>query len=279
MTGSMPQSGDRRIVRLSQNVLHLSIGQAISTALGFLLAVALGRALSPSDFGILYIVGTIYGFAGILIDWGQSTYVIRDTAQGRTDESEFIGATLILRILGNLVAGAAGIVAALVLGYDEATIQLIALVAVVGFPISLATLFGLWFRGKDRVDLDVLIGLVGKALGVAAIILAIGAGGGLFAIVGMSAVGSVGGFALGLLLFRGFRDSYQAPAGKTAWRTCSRRASDCARVAQHGHAIVCRHSAAIGARRASRGRMARRRANAARHLHRACKHNRRRLVS
>ena len=214
MTGSMPQSGDRRIVRLSQNVLHLSIGQVISTSLGFLLAVALGRALSPSDFGILYIVGTIYGFAGILIDWGQSTYVIRDTARGRTDEPEFIGATLILRVIGNLAAGAVGIVAALVLGYDKATIQLIALVAVVGFPISLATLFGLWFRGKDRVDLDVLIGLVGKALGVAATILVIGAGGGLFAIVGISAVGSIGGFALSLRLFRSFEIPIRLPPAR-----------------------------------------------------------------
>jgi O-antigen/teichoic acid export membrane protein len=178
------------------------MGQFFSTALGFAVTAILGRALGAADFGILYIVGTIYSFVGVLIDWGQSTYVIREIARGHghSDQAKFLGAALILRLIGNLCAGMAGIGIAFILGYDHFTILLVAVAAAAGFPGTLATFFGLAFRGRDRMDLDVLISLAGKSLTVPAVIVALALGGRLFSVVAVAAVGSIGSFILSIFL-------------------------------------------------------------------------------
>jgi O-antigen/teichoic acid export membrane protein len=199
-----PQDHHSRTARLVRSVLHLGVGQAISTVLGFLLVVALGRVLGPSDLGILYAVATIYGFVAVLIDWGQSTYAVREIASGRSDEAEFIGAALIVRVIGNLGAAAIGTAGAWALGYDGLTILLVALASVIGFPGSLGVLIGLLFRAKDRMDLDVFIGLVGKISGVAAVVAVLALGGGLFGIVAASAVGSIASFILSICLLLRF---------------------------------------------------------------------------
>ena len=68
---------------LVRNVSHLGIGQVASTVLGILLSAVIGRALEPVQLGILYTVYAISGFAYVIIDWGQSTYLVREIARGR----------------------------------------------------------------------------------------------------------------------------------------------------------------------------------------------------
>jgi len=212
MDGVTPtQDHNSRIARLVRSVLHLGVGQAISTGLGFLLVVVLGRALGPSVLGILYAVATIYGFVAVLSDWGQSTYVVRETASGRSNEAEFIGAALIVRVIGNLGAAVIGTAGAWAFGYDGLTVLLVALATVIGFPGSLAALIGLVFRGKDRMDLDVLIGLVGKMLGLVAVVGVLAMGGGLLEIVAVSAVGTIGSFILSVYLLLRFGIQVKLP--------------------------------------------------------------------
>ena len=209
-----PPDSNSRMTRLGRSVLHLGVGQAISTALGFVLLVAVGRALGPSDIGTLYAVATIYGFVAVLIDWGQSTYVIREIASGRCNEAEFIGASLMTRLIGNLGAAIVGTAAAHFLGYDGSTVLLVALATLIGLPGSLAALFGFVFRGKDRMDLDVLIGLVGKLLSVAAAIAVLALGGGILEIVAATSVGSIASLILAVRLLLRFRIQGKLPESK-----------------------------------------------------------------
>jgi hypothetical protein len=48
----------------------------VSTALGILLAAVIGRAFEPAQLGILYIVSAISSFVYVIVDWGQSTYLV-----------------------------------------------------------------------------------------------------------------------------------------------------------------------------------------------------------
>ncbi|MDX2205384.1 MAG: oligosaccharide flippase family protein [Hyphomicrobiaceae bacterium] len=199
--------------RLVRNVIFLGIGQAVSTGLGFLLAAALGRTLAPAEFGIIYLVGTIYGFVGVLIDWGQSTYVVRDAARGRADEAEFVGAALAIRVAGTLAAALGGALIAGLIGYDGLTMLLVALSALAGFPGSLAALFGFVFRGRDRMDLDVLIGLVAKAIGVVAVIVTLVLSKSLIAVVTVPVIGGIGALVLSLALLRRLEIHVRPPSG------------------------------------------------------------------
>jgi O-antigen/teichoic acid export membrane protein len=45
-----------------RNILHLDIGQVVTTALSILLSAAIARALGASDFGLLYLLSSIATF-------------------------------------------------------------------------------------------------------------------------------------------------------------------------------------------------------------------------
>jgi O-antigen/teichoic acid export membrane protein len=177
---------------LARNVIYLGIGQVLSTALGFVLTAALGRTLGPSDFGVLFTVLTICAFLGFVVDWGQSIYVIREIARGRSDEAEFMGSALLIGAVGSACAAVLAIAIALGAGYDKRIVLLAPLAVVVALPSSLCQRFCSLFRGKDRMDLDVIVGIVGKALTLAATLVTLHLGGGVLEVI---LAQCVGGFA------------------------------------------------------------------------------------
>src|SRR5262245_48319421 len=112
----MKSKATRLLVR---NVFHLGIGQIALTALGILLNVVIARALGAAEFGVLYFINTISAFLYVIMDWGQSTYLIREVARGRVDESELIGGALLIRLATIACASAIALAVTLVLGYDK----------------------------------------------------------------------------------------------------------------------------------------------------------------
>lgn len=195
-----------------RNALHLGLGQIATTVLGIMLVAALGRSLGAADFGVYYIVITIGTFTGVAIDWGQSTYIIRETARGRSDESEFIGTALLLRTLGWCCAAvmAAGI--AIVSGYDQTIVMLAPLMVIVSLPLVLSQPFGLVFRGKERMDLDAVTGTVWKALTLFATLPVLAWGGGVFEVILASGVGGIAALLTGLYLARQLGLKVSAPS-------------------------------------------------------------------
>jgi O-antigen/teichoic acid export membrane protein len=174
-----------------RNVMYLGIGQVATTALGVVLTAALGRALGPSDFGVLFTVLAICAFVGFVVDWGQSTYVIREIARGRCDEAEFIGSALLIGVVGSVCAAAMAVAIALAAGYDERIVLLAPLAVIVALPTSLGQRFCSLFRGKDRMDLDVIVGIVGKALTLAATLITLYLGGGVLEVILAQCVGGI----------------------------------------------------------------------------------------
>jgi O-antigen/teichoic acid export membrane protein len=124
---------------LVRNVSHLGIGQVASTTLGILLSAVIGRALEPSQLGILYIVFAISSFVSNIVDWGQSTYLVREMARGRIDEPELIGSALLVRLATFVFSAVIAITIALALGYKG---QIIALTLLAMMALVPVTLFG-----------------------------------------------------------------------------------------------------------------------------------------
>ncbi|MGE3710502.1 MAG: oligosaccharide flippase family protein [Hyphomicrobiaceae bacterium] len=211
-----PHQASPRIPRgelIARNVLFLTVGQILSTALGIALTATMGRTLGPSDFGVCYIIMTIAGFLSVIVDWGQSTFVLKEISRGRSDQAHLLGSAVLTR--SALIFGSAAISAgvAIVVGYPAIVAWLTPLAIIFGLPGSLYQLLSCLFRGKDRTELDVAAGLVGKLVAVIATILALLAGGGLVAAVLMPAVGGLAGLAFGLSLARGLGIEIWRPVG------------------------------------------------------------------
>jgi len=193
---SVKSNSKRLLVR---NVSYLGMGQIASTALGFLASAIIGRAFEPAQLGLLYTAFTISAFAYVIVDWGQGTHLVREMARGRSDEPELIGSALLVRLSAVVLVSAIGVAIAQPLGYDGQMVVLALLAMLGGIPATLYAPFGCAFRSRDRMDVDALVGIVGKATTLVAVVIALYFGGDLKEVILMQAVGGVSTLVVGAI--------------------------------------------------------------------------------
>ncbi len=187
---------------LVRNALHLGIGQVATTILGIALTAVLGRSLGVADFGTYYVIFTIVLFVNVIVDWGQGNYVIRETARGRRDQAQFLGSAILLRLVGTVFATLAAFVIALIFQYDSRVVLLAPVAVLVTLPTAISHPIGYLFRGKDRMDLDMLAAILTKALTLVAVLLIVFFGGGLTGVILAHGVGAIGSLVACLALAR-----------------------------------------------------------------------------
>jgi O-antigen/teichoic acid export membrane protein len=183
---------------LVRNVSHLGVGQVVSTGLGIVLASVIGRALEPAQLGSLYIVLAISSYVYIVVEWGQGTYLVREMARGRADEAELIGSAILFRLAAILFSSIVAVAVALSLGYGSQIAMLTLLAVAVGIPGTLLGPFSCSFRARNRMDLDVLVNVLGKAMVLIATFIALRLGGGLTQIILMQGIGGISSLFVGL---------------------------------------------------------------------------------
>lgn len=200
---------------LARNALHLGLGQVATIVLGIFTTAILGRYLGASDFGLYFTVMTVAGYVFIIVDWGQSRYVIRETAKERSDEAQLIGSSILLRTIGTVFAAFAAAGITLVSGFDRIVVLLAPIFVLIAFPSVISLPLGYVFRGRDRPDLEVIPAVTGKAFNLAAIFTVLSLGGGLIAAVLAQAAGSISNM-LGCIYFtRKVQFRVAAPTAKT----------------------------------------------------------------
>jgi O-antigen/teichoic acid export membrane protein len=188
--------------KLARNVVFLLASQAATLVLSAILTAVLGRWLGAVDFGVYYLLGTVSGFAYVFIEWGQSAYLVRESARRPEDVSQLLGGALAFRVTVAFVA--APVTAALVkgIGYDSRTEFLALLAVLCGLPLALSQTYVYMFRGRDRMDLDATVAVTGEALTTAVTVPALLLGGGLLAVVLMQSVGGAGALLVAVLVAR-----------------------------------------------------------------------------
>lgn len=194
MSETIEGSGEPKVPlgkAIARNVFFLTFGQVISTALGFLLTVALGRSLGPSDFGVYYSVLTLTTLLGLIVDWGQTTFVLREVARNRPNLPAILGTTIILRLAQTLPAAIIGYFVARLFGYHDDVAILAPAAVIIGGPGVVAALFGSFLRARNHTEYDVASGLIGRAVAVSATILGLWLGGGVGAAVLLPALGGL----------------------------------------------------------------------------------------
>jgi O-antigen/teichoic acid export membrane protein len=199
---------------LVRNVSHLGIGQVVSTALGIPLSAVIGRALEPAQLGTLYIAWAITGFVYVIVDWGQSAYLVREMARGRIDEPELIGSALLIRLATIVFSSALAVAIALALGYNGQIVALTLLAMMAAVPAALFVPFACSFRSKNRMDVDAFANNVGKAMTLVATAIALWFGGGLTEVILMAGVGGISTLLVGTIAARRLDIAIKAPVMK-----------------------------------------------------------------
>lgn len=196
-TASAPRRGN-----MVRNTLHLGLGQVVTTVLSIVVSAVVARALTTSEFGLLYLVFSIATFAYVVVDWGHGQYLIREAVRHPARAGELFGSTLALRSVMAVVACVVAVAATWLLGYDNWTLLLTGAMILALLPQYLGLSFGWVFRAYERMDRDALLNVAMKVAALVCTIAFLALGGRLMGIVLANAVAGLLTLAVGLAMYR-----------------------------------------------------------------------------
>jgi O-antigen/teichoic acid export membrane protein len=187
---------------MARNIMHLGVGQVVTTVLTIVLNAAVARTFGPADFGVLYLLVSIATFAYVIVDWGHGPYIIREVARRPDRTGELIGTELLARSGTAVVATAIAVSTTWLLGYDSRTCALTGALILAWLPQYLGLSFGWAFRGLERMDCDALLNVVLKVVTLGAAIVCLALGGRLVAYIMVSSLGGIVTLIVGAILYR-----------------------------------------------------------------------------
>jgi O-antigen/teichoic acid export membrane protein len=154
---SLPRRGG-----MARNIVHLGLGQVITTILTIVLNAVMARTLGPVNFGVLYLVMTIATFAYVIVDWGYGLLITRETARQVERAGELMGSSFAARSAGALLASLIAASITWFLDHDLRTTLLTGALILCWLPQYLGLSFGWVFRACERMDLDAILNVVLK---------------------------------------------------------------------------------------------------------------------
>ena len=179
---------------VARNAVYLALGQAATTALAILMTGALGRWLGVADYGIYYLLLTMTTSVLLLLEWGQSLWVVRESARAPHRAGELLGTALAFRVAIATAATVPVGLLTLALGYGVRTTWLLVLMFLASIPLFLAQGYGIAFRAAERMGRDAAVSVANKVLVLAVALPALAAGAGVPGVILAQAL--AGGAAL-----------------------------------------------------------------------------------
>jgi len=204
-SGTAPSPSVGPGAAIARNAFHLVIGQILTTAMSIVLSGLLGRRLGTADFGVFFMVGSLIGFAYVIVEWGQSAYVVRTVAREPERGGEVLASALLLRIAAALLLILPSLGVAWALRYAPRIRLYCALMMITYLPLVLSQGYGLVFRARERMDLDAVVTIVAKALTLGFTAAAFWWGGGLPSVYIAQGLAGLGACAVAALLLRKLR--------------------------------------------------------------------------
>jgi len=188
--------------RMLLNVLHLGVGQIITTVLTICFSATVARALGASDFGLLYLITSITTFTFVIVDWGHGPYITREVARRPERAGELIGSATVVRAIMTVLAGVPAIALTWLLGYDSSTRTLAALMLVAWLPTTVGLSYSWVFRARDRMDYDASLSVILKSLNLVLALAFLAIGGRLMSLVVAFGIAGTATLGVALLLYR-----------------------------------------------------------------------------
>lgn len=168
---------------LLRNTVYLTLAQAATVPVAVVSNALVGRYLGPTDFGHMYLAGTMCAFAVLVLEWGQQGAVPALVARDRPHAGTYLGTSLVWRSLMGMLMFAVLALMCRLLGYGTAEKWAVALM----FPASVLTSCAAGFkdtiRGFERTDIPALAHVGQQFLGLGVLVAVLLLGGRLRAVL------------------------------------------------------------------------------------------------
>jgi O-antigen/teichoic acid export membrane protein len=169
------------------------------------LSAAIARTLGASDYGLLYLLTSIAGFAYVFVDWGHGPYVTREVAIHPERSGDLMGSVLVVRAATALVTSAVALAATWLLGYDRRTCLLASLLILAWMPQYLGLTYTWAFRGRERMEFDAALQVVLKLSTLVISFVCLLLGGRVVALIAAAALAGAITLAIAVVLYRRLR--------------------------------------------------------------------------
>lgn len=143
-------------------------GRFAQAALGLVSVALLTRYLGINGYGEYSTIFAYTGLAAVIADFGTTTLIIREATQRRAPIGDLIGSGVAVSVIIGAVTTAAFSAATLVMPYSASVKEGI-LVALIAVFIGNLNIYGSFFSIHTRLDMMVLIEVLGRVVSVAAL--------------------------------------------------------------------------------------------------------------
>jgi O-antigen/teichoic acid export membrane protein len=158
---------------VSRNALLMFVGHVLTNALSFITVPLIARWLGSTDYGTMYLAGTVAGFGAMAVECGQDAYLVIAAARSNSRASELIASSMVLRLLLGTVGALVLEVALRMLGYDPTTRLLALMVFASGFLASISTAAMAVVKGLEKMGFNASMQVFNEALHTALLVFAI----------------------------------------------------------------------------------------------------------
>ncbi len=137
---------------LAKNTIWLIGGQLLGMPLGILMSALLARKLGAADFGLLFLITTMSGFAATFSEFGQRGAAQGAIARDRAAAGQLVSSAIVLRLLSFVVAHVILGVAVWLLAYEQKVVIGLAIVAASTLLLQFGETAALASRAFERSD-------------------------------------------------------------------------------------------------------------------------------
>jgi O-antigen/teichoic acid export membrane protein len=142
-------SAGRIVVR---NTLYLTAAQVIMIPLSIAINAVTGRYLGPTEFGYIYLAGTLCGFGLLAVEWGQQGVLPAVIARDNRQAELFLGTSMVWRLVLSAVVYVALALGCHLFGYGIELQWALGLTFISTFFSTYANAFKDTARGFERTD-------------------------------------------------------------------------------------------------------------------------------
>jgi PST family polysaccharide transporter len=166
-----------------RNAGWISADRVACAAISVFVGIWMARYLGPKNFGVYSYVIALTGLFGIFGKMGLDDVVIREFVHRQWTESQILGTTFGLKLLGGLCGGVAAFVTVRLLRRNDPYLSLLVGIAASAMIFQASDAIGLWLQARLRSDLAFIIDGPAALLTAAARIGLLLAGGSVIAFV------------------------------------------------------------------------------------------------
>ena len=154
-----------QVKTIFKNMSWVMVSQIIVSILGFIWTILIARYLGVKNYGILGFATSIVGILGVTLDYGVTSYTIRQIAIDYDTTPKYLGNLFPLKSLFAVGTFALLIIILLIIGCDETTFTITLLFLIEGiFQTMISTLNGTFqsfekaeYQGMGSILLNVLL--------------------------------------------------------------------------------------------------------------------------